>query len=190
MLKPVRLWPDKCLKETSKAVTKFDIGLNANISDMIDTCRVMFGAGLAAPQIGVGQRIVVIKPSAFKAANPYPSEYNSDFMVMINPVMELSGEKIKWKEACLSVPGVEGLVERYEKCKVTFLDENGETKTLDAPWPLSGGIQHEVDHLDGIVYVKRMDKKKMRSLMWQLSRNRRKDMIKRRQEKRAKQNRY
>tara|TARA_B100000212_G_scaffold100268_1_gene73784 strand:+ start:82 stop:660 length:579 start_codon:yes stop_codon:yes gene_type:complete len=186
MLKSVRIWPNKILNKPARPVTKFDDELKSNITDMVDTCRVMFGAGLAAPQIGIGKRIVVIKPEAFKIANPFPSSYNSEYMIMINPVMELTGEKIKWKEACLSVPGVEGLVARYENCKVTFLDEEGSTQVFNAPWPFSGGLQHEIDHLDGIVYLKRMEKKKMRSLMWQIQRIRRKEMIRNRKTKRAK----
>ena len=154
MLIPVRVWPNRNLAKPSPAVTQFDDELKIHIADMVDTCRVMFGAGLAAPQIGVRKRIVVIQPEQFKFKNPMPSEYNPDYLVMINPVIELSGDKIKWEESCLSIPGVKGIVERYESCKVTFLDEKGATQTIDAPWPFSGGIQHEVDHLDGILYTK------------------------------------
>jgi peptide deformylase len=177
MLKSVITWPNRNLTKKSAAVTAFDDELKQNLTDIVDTCRVMFGAGLAAPQIGIHKRIVAIKPSDFKIENPFPSSYNSEYMIMINPVLELSGEKIKWKEACLSVPGVQGEVERYEKCKVVFLDEDGNTQTYDAPWPFSGGLQHEIDHLDGVLYLKRMEKRKLRGLMFSLQRIKRKEKI-------------
>ena len=74
-------------------------------------------------------------------------------MVLINPIVETSGKDIEWREACLSLPGVSGKVKRKENCSVVFLDENGVTKKLEAGWPLSGVLQHEIDHLEGKLFV-------------------------------------
>ena len=74
------------------------------IIDLIDTCNVKMGAGLAAPQIGVNKKVVVIKPKVFGKDNPDPSEYNDEYMVIINPVLENTGDEITWKEGCLSIP--------------------------------------------------------------------------------------
>lgn len=177
MLKNILTWPNKKLKESSKAVTKFDEDLKASIIDLVDTCRVKFGAGIAAPQIGLNKKIVVIKTDGVVKENISPSSYNKDYMVLINPIVETSGKDIEWREACLSLPGVSGKVKRKENCSVVFLDENGVTKKLEAGWPLSGVLQHEIDHLSGILYHTRMEKRKRTGLMWKFNRNKRKQYI-------------
>ncbi len=188
MLREVLTHPNLKLKKESLPITKFDDDLKSLVNDLIDTCRVMFGAGLAAPQIGEHKRVVVIKPSSFKVDNPFPSSYNPEYLVMINPVIETSGEVIEWREGCLSIPGVEGRVKRKENCVVKFLDENGEMQTIEAGFPFAGGLQHEIDHLDGVLYINRMEKKKQRSLMWKIQRIRRKQMIADRKRKRELKN--
>jgi peptide deformylase len=184
MLKRVLTHPNKILRSKANPVLKFDEELEGLITDLIDTANVMFGAGIAAPQIGESKRVVVIKPSAFQIENPFPSKYNEEYMVLINPVIETSGEKIEWIEACLSVPGVEGKVKRFENCIVKFLDEAGNMQTLEAGFPFSGGLQHEIDHLDGIVYLNRMDKKRRRSMHWKIQKVRQKEKIAARKRKR------
>lgn len=156
---------------------KFDEDLRQTIIDLVDTCRINYGVGIAAPQIGVSKKIIVIKPEGILDENISPCSYNTDYMVMINPVIQTDGDKIEWKEACLSVPEVAGKVKRFESCSVVFLDETGETKKIDATWPLAGILQHEIDHLDGILYVDRMEKRKRMGLVWQINRNRRKKHI-------------
>mgnify|MGYP001261381843 CR=1 FL=1 len=188
MLREVLTHPNLRLTKVCDPVTKFDEDLKTLIVDLIDTCRVMFGAGLAAPQVGVKKRIIVIKPATFKVENPFPAAYNSEYMVMINPVIETFGEEIEWREGCLSLPGVEGRVKRKESCVVKFLDETGEMQTIEAGFPFAGGLQHEIDHLDGILYTKRMEKKKQRSLMWKIQRIKRKQMIADRKRKRELRN--
>lgn len=177
MLKKILTWPNKILKQPAQAVTKFDDDLQKIIVDLIDTCRVNYGAGIAAPQIGVSKKVVVIRPKGLTDDNVSPSSYNEDYMVLINPVIETSGKEIEWREACLSVPGVDGKVKRKENCSVVFLDEKGETKRIEAEWPFSGVLQHEIDHLDGFVYIMKMEKRKRTSLIWKLNRNRRKNYI-------------
>ena len=177
MLKKILKWPDKRLKQQSSAVTKFDENLQNTIVDLVDTCRVHFGAGLAAPQIGINEQLVIIKTSGLVQDNISPCSYNSDYMVLINPILTIFGEDVEWKEACLSVPDVSGKVKRKKQCSVVFMDERGETKKINADWPLSGVLQHEIDHLSGHLYLNRMEKRKMRSLVWELNRIKRKKYI-------------
>jgi peptide deformylase len=184
MLKKILTWPAKSLKKDSIAVTKFDEDLKNSIIDLVDTCRVNFGVGIAAPQIGLNQKIVVIKTEGLVQENISPSSYNPDYMVLINPIIEVSGEDIEWKEACLSIPGVDGKVKRKDRCSVVFMDENGETKKLEAGWPFSGVLQHETDHLNGFLYHMRMDKRKKTGLMWKFNRNKRKKYIEERKRRR------
>ena len=177
MLKKILTWPNKRLKESSRAITKFDEGLKTAIVDLVDTCRVNFGVGIAAPQIGLNKKIVVIKTEGLVSENISPSSYNDDYMVLVNPIIETSGNDIEWREACLSMPEVSGNVKRKESCNVVFMDENGVTKKIEANWPLSGVLQHEIDHLNGFLYHMRMEKRKRTGLMWKFNRNKRKKYI-------------
>ena len=182
MLKKIVEWPNKSLKKQAAPIFKIDEETNQLATNLIDTCKIMFGAGLAAPQIGISKRMIVIKPSAFGAENPEPSSINEEYLVMINPSIEVSGENIEWVEACLSVPGTQGKVERSSEANVTYMSIDGETKAFVAQWPFSGALQHEIDHLEGILYIDRQNKKKRWATLYNLKRKRRKQKI---QEKRA-----
>ena len=181
MLRKIYKHPHKILRNDNQQVDNVD-DIKDLIVDLIDTCNVKMGAGLAAPQIGINKRVVVIKPKVFGHENPDPSDYNPDYMVLVNPVLQNSGEKIKWKEGCLSIPGGEGMVERNETTLVKYLSASGEEKRLIIDWPLSGGIQHECDHLDGILYIHRMDKKKAAFMLDRIRRKKRKERIKAKRE--------
>ena len=184
MFRKILQWPNKKLRETCALIE--DVADEKQlIQDLIDTCNVAMGAGLAAPQIGISKQIVVIKPKAFGIDNPDPSEYNQDYMVLINPQLESSGEEIKWKEACLSLPNLEGLVTRKETTLLKYKNEKGEDQRLIAEWPFSGGLQHECDHLEGKLFIHRMDKKKAAFLLERWRRKKRKAEIKAKREKRA-----
>ena len=177
MFRKILHWPNKKLKEKSLLVENATDEQQL-IQDLIDTCNVSMGAGLAAPQIGVNKRIVVIKPKSFGIDNPDPTEYNADYMVLVNPQLESSGNEIKWKEACLSLPELVGQVVRYETTLLKYQNAQGEDKRLIAEWPFSGGLQHECDHLDGKLFIHRMDKKKAAFLLERWRRKKRKQMIK------------
>jgi len=184
MFRKIILHPNKILREISKPVESHE-EVQELIKDLIDTCNVSMGAGLAAPQIGVGKRVVVIKPKIFGKSNTDPSEYNEDFMVLINPVLENQGEAIKWKEGCLSLPDIDGEVERNEITMIKYLSEKGEEKRLIAEWPFSGGLQHECDHLDGKLFIHRMPKRKAAFLLDRQRRKKRKEWIKAKRLKKA-----
>jgi len=185
MNRKILSWPNKKLRSISEPVENCDDVLGL-IKDLIDTCNVAMGAGLAAPQIGIAQQVVVIKPKVFGIDNPDPSSYNSDYMVMINPKWEPQGESVEWKEACLSLPNIEAKVSRKENCLLKYTDESGKEKRMIAEWPFSGGIQHECDHLLGKLFIHRMDKKKAAFLLEHWRRKKRKEMIKAKRAKKAK----
>ncbi len=156
--KKVLKWPARRLLEECETVNNFDENLKSLIVDMIDTCNVDNGIGIAANQIGDRRRVIVVKPSSFGYDNGDSCSYNSDFMVLVNPTLKNSGDLCSWQEACLSIPGVEGRVQRAPDTVVKYQTEDGETKTLIAEWPLSGGIQHECDHLDGQLFISKMSR--------------------------------
>ena len=106
-VRKILVWPDPRLHQTSTHVTKFDESLRSLIADMTDTLEVKLGAGLAAIQIGHTSRVVIIKQSHFV------DDVENDILVMVNPELELSGDKVRWEEACLSLPGASAAVERF-----------------------------------------------------------------------------
>jgi len=184
MFRNVLIHPNNILRATNKTVDSVD-DVKVLIIDLIDTCNVKMGAGLAAPQIGINKQVVVIKPKVFGKENPDPSEYNPDYMVIINPELENTGDKITWKEGCLSIPGIDGKVERSETTLIKYTSEGGEVKRLIAEWPFSGGLQHECDHLEGKLFIHRMEKRKAAWLIDRLRRKKRKEKIKAKRAKKA-----
>ena len=122
--------------------------------DMRDTMRDLNGAGLAAPQIGVGLRVVIF---GFEHNLRYPDADPVPFTVLINPILAPIGEDQEegW-EGCLSVPGMRGLVPRYRELRYTGLDEAGEPIDRTVSGFHARVVQHEVDHLDGILYPRRI----------------------------------
>ena len=148
-------YPDERLRVISDPVTVFGDALKSIVQDMVDTIEVQGGAGLAAPQIGVAQRVLVIKPKLFVEESPDVS-YNSDYWILINPVVRPRGAEQNWPEACLSVPVNSGNVLRQEECEVKYQRLDGSENTVTVKWPLSGAVQHENDHLNGILYVDRV----------------------------------
>ena len=184
MFRKILQWPNQKLRGSNESIDNVD-DVQDLIKDLIDTCNVAMGAGLAAPQIGQNKRVVVIKPKVFGTENPDPSEYNKEFMVLINPILENTGDEIKWKEACLSIPDIDSYVVRKETTLVKYLNEKGEEKRLIAEWPFAGGLQHECDHLEGKLFIHRMEKKKAAFLLEKWRRKKRKERIKAKRAKRA-----
>jgi peptide deformylase len=124
------------------------------VEDMKETMAFKNGAGLAAPQIGVSQRVVIFGV----AKNPrYPDAEEVPFTVLVNPKLVMLTREVEedW-EGCLSVPGMRGVVPRYTKLRYTGFDENGNPIDRVAEGFHARVVQHEVDHLDGILYPMRM----------------------------------
>ncbi len=128
--------------------------LESLLTDMRDTMQSLNGAGLAAPQIGVGLRLVIFGMEA----NPrYPDEDAVPYTVLINPVLTAVDDTLEegW-EGCLSVPGMRGLVPRYKHLRYTGVDALGEPIDRTVSDFHARVVQHEVDHLDGILYPRRI----------------------------------
>ena len=143
------------LREKAKAVDRVATPeLRALIADMKDTMAAQNGAGLAAPQIGVSQRVVIFGVDK----NPrYPDAEAVPFTVLVNPKITMLTREVEsdW-EGCLSVPGMRGVVPRYTKLRYTGTDEEGNPVDRVAEGFHARVVQHECDHLDGILYPQRM----------------------------------
>jgi peptide deformylase len=124
------------------------------LSDLKDSMSHYGGIGIAAPQIGLDYQIAIIELVGF---NRYGEDINFPHTVFINPeITFLTKETQGFWEGCLSVPGLRGFVERPEKIKVNYLNQEGEERELIAEGFLATVIQHELDHLDGILYIDRV----------------------------------
>lgn len=122
--------------------------------DMKDSMDHYGGIGIAAPQIGVSKKVAIIELSP---TNRYGEEISLPLTVFINPEIEiLNPEEKGYWEGCLSVPGLRGFVERPQHLRVSFLNQNGESKVIEAKGFLATVIQHELDHLFGVLYVDRI----------------------------------
>lgn len=135
--------PDKRLRVKTTPVTEFDETLRALVADMFETMYHAKGVGLAATQIGLGMRLAVIDCTKDKSLQ----------LVLANPSYSIEGEMVEMTEGCLSVPGCYDTVSRANKVRLTAQDEYGKEYTLEAEGLLAEAIQHEIDHLDGVLYI-------------------------------------
>lgn len=152
-VREIRLFGDPVLKTVSDPITKFDDQARALVEDLIDTTKLPGRAGVAAPQIGVNLR-------AFS--------YNIDGKVgyLINPeLVELSGEKILLDEGCLSVPGLWHKTPRYEFARAVGVDLEGNKVEVEGSGLMAQALQHECDHLEGLVYLDRLEDDERRAAM-------------------------
>jgi peptide deformylase len=151
---PIRLFGDPVLRTRATEVTTFDAELRKLVADLADTMHDEGGAGLAAPQIGVSERVVIFGV----AANPrYPDAEAVPFTVLVNPKLVMLTREVEedW-EGCLSVPGLRGIVPRYTKLRYAGFDAEGNPIERVAEGFHARVVQHECDHLDGILYPQRM----------------------------------
>ena len=140
---PIRLFPDPVLHTRADEVTEFDGALEKLVEDMFDTMRADNGVGLAAPQVGVSLRLFVFDCGDGEAGH------------VVNPEWEPRGEEMQYgMEGCLSVPGVYGNVERYNHVIVRGRDCQGNPVEYEGTELLARCIQHETDHLNGIMFMK------------------------------------
>jgi peptide deformylase len=149
-VRPVRIYGDPVLKTRAAEVTRFDGSLLRLAEDMRETMHAYRGVGLAANQIGVLQRILVVDVPGDAEDDPRRA------YTMINPVvLERSGSE-SGEEGCLSIPGIYEEVSRSMRVVVEFADETGRRGSLEAADYLARAIQHEIDHLDGVLFVDRL----------------------------------
>ncbi len=154
-IQPVLRLGDPRLLQLATEVRKFNHPeLNALIADMFDTMAAEQGVGFAAPQIGIGLRLVIF---GFDNNPRYPDNDAVPKTVLINPkIILLSGDKEDGWEGCLSVPGMRGLVSRYTQIRYTGFDAVGAAIDVVASGFHARVVQHECDHLDGIIYTQRL----------------------------------
>lgn len=159
-IKNVLRMGDSCLLQKAAPVVEFDTPeLHALIQDLEDTMKHMNGAGIAAPQIGVSSRVVIFgQKESDNTKNPrYPDADAVPYTVLINPVLTPIGSHMEdgW-EGCLSVPGMRGIVPRYERLHYAGVDQFGNKIDRLVSGFHARVVQHECDHLDGILYPMRI----------------------------------
>tara|TARA_B100000686_G_scaffold355009_1_gene468945 strand:+ start:1990 stop:2514 length:525 start_codon:yes stop_codon:yes gene_type:complete len=161
-IKRILTEPDKFLRQKSQVVEEVNDDMRQLMDDMLDTMYDAQGIGLAAIQIGVPKRIIVIDLSKEKEKkNP---------LYFVNPEIFWSSEEgATYEEGCLSVPGQFAEVDRPDKCHVKYLDYDGNKKELKAEGLLATCIQHEVDHLEGILFIDYLSKLKKSLIVKKLS---------------------
>lgn len=141
----LKIYGDKVLWSKTQPVEDFGGELSHFLDEMVETMLVEDGVGLAAPQVGVSKRITVV--------NPEP-ENKSTLIRMINPrIISVSDDEDTLEEGCLSVPGIRGQVIRPTAIEVAYFDEEGKEHTISAEGPVARIIQHELDHLNGILFI-------------------------------------
>jgi peptide deformylase len=152
-VRPIVFLPDKQLRQVSKPVVKVDAGVRALVADMFDTMYDAPGVGLAAIQVGVPKRVVTI--DATRGDDP------KNPIAMINPeIVWFSDETVAHEEGCLSIPEYLDQVIRPDKVKVRFLDLDGKEQEIEADELLARVIQHEVDHINGVLFIDHLSKLK------------------------------
>ena len=141
-------YPDPVLSKPGEPVTEFDDELRKLVADMFETTYASQGIGLAAPQVGVSKRVTVIDLSMGK--NP------ADKLVLVNPEIIFQQGKLYEEEGCLSFPEIREKVVRAQKERIRAQDERGKWFEMDGEDLLSRCMQHEIDHLDGMLFIYRM----------------------------------
>ena len=153
--------PDPFLRQISHEVDKVDNEVRSLVDDMLETMYAAPGIGLAAIQVGVPKRIIVIDLSKEEKKKP---------LYFINPKITLkSKNNSTYEEGCLSVPGQFAEVDRPDQCHINYLDNNGQQKQLKAEGLLATCIQHEMDHLEGILFIDYLSKLKKSFIIKKLS---------------------
>ncbi len=156
MIREILEYPDARLREVAKPVAQVTPEIQALVDDMAETMYAAPGCGLAATQLGIPQRIFVVDC----AAEDEPSQ----LLVFINPeFIEKDGVQT-WEEGCLSFPGVTEEIKRAERVKIRALDRNGKSFELEAEGLLAVALQHENDHLDGVLMIDKLSALKKRMM--------------------------
>lgn len=152
--------PDPILRRKARKVTEFGNDFQMLVTNMIETMRDAPGVGLAAPQVAISQRLVVIEYAEDEDdENEEAPAAAKKLYVLVNPeIVEKSEEMVVGIEGCLSVPDLVGEVDRHEKITVKALNRRGQPVKIKAEGWMARIFQHEMDHLDGILYTDRTDK--------------------------------
>jgi len=147
--------PDPVLKRKAHPVNKFDKTLHTLLDDMVETMRDAPGVGLAAPQIGLSERIIVIEYFERDEQEEIEDAPRKVWAVINPEIVKVSEEKLIGVEGCLSIPGLVGEVERHAEVQVKGLNRHGKSMKIKARGWLARIFQHEIDHLNGILFTER-----------------------------------
>ncbi|MBO41944.1 MAG: peptide deformylase [Pelagibacteraceae bacterium] len=161
-LRKILTEPNKILRQKSSIVEKVDKDIQKLMDDMLETMYAAPGIGLAAIQVGVAKRIIVLDIA--------PKDSPRNPMYFINPeIVQRSENHVTYEEGCLSVPGQFAEIDRPEKCHIKYLDYQGEKKEIKAEGMLATCIQHEMDHLEGILFIDYLSRLKKSMIIKKLS---------------------
>lgn len=166
MILKIVKYPDPVLKKISTPVAQVDQEVRALIDDMYETMYAAPGVGLAAPQVGINKRILVIDVGRLEGETHHP-----DPKAIINPVITTKEGKILWDEGCLSLPQLVVPVERSKKIIVEGLDRDGKPIKYLGEELLAVAFQHEIDHLDGVLLIDRLSRLKKELYLRKLERH-------------------
>ena len=151
---PIRLFPDPVLKEKSAPVEGVTAEVSAFIDDLVETMRFYpGGVGIAAPQVGVPQRILVVDVSSHRRGG---QEQNHGLLVLVNPEILAMGGKQVVREGCMSIPDYTANVQRAQWVLVDAIDRDGNRRIIESLGFEAVAIQHEMDHLDGVLFLDRV----------------------------------
>ena len=163
-IKTILTEPNKILRQKSLPVKKVNKEIQTLMDDMLETMYAAPGIGLAAVQIGVPKKIIVLDIARGRDNEPKKPMY------FINPeIVSSSKNKVTYEEGCLSVPGQFAEITRSDQCYIKYLDYNGQKKELNAQGLLATCIQHEMDHLKGILFIDYLSKFKKTFIVKKLS---------------------
>ncbi|MBG0784944.1 MAG: peptide deformylase [Anaerolineaceae bacterium] len=150
-IRDIKTFPSEVLRKKAEPISKFDKDLQKLVDDMVETMREAPGVGLAAPQVGISERVVVIE-----FGHEDDEDIPKQLFVLINPeIVKMSDETVRGIEGCLSVPGLVGSVDRARVVTVRAQDQQGKKIKIRAVGWLARIFQHEIDHLDGVLYTDR-----------------------------------
>ena len=148
-VRPIRIYGDPVLRQKAADVTAFDEPLRGLVADLFDTMRAYRGVGLAAPQVGVAQRVFVVEV-------PVGEGEPNLRLAVVNPVLDMRTGKETEEEGCLSMPGIYEDVTRAGELRLRAVDEHGRPFERRVEGYLARAIQHEADHLDGVLFTDRL----------------------------------
>jgi peptide deformylase len=161
-LREILTEPNQALRQKSVPVEKVDSDIQQLMDDMLETMYAAPGIGLAAIQVGVPKRVIVLDIAS--------KEDNKKPMYFINPeIINKSENNLTYEEGCLSVPGQFAEIDRPDRCHVKFLDYHGQPQEIKAEGMLATCIQHEIDHLEGILFIDYLSKLKKTMIIKKLS---------------------
>ncbi len=157
MIHDIVIYPDPRLKLISEEVTAFDAELHALLDDMYETMVAKNGVGLAAIQIGIPRRVLIINVPLENDAGEPIDQPRDNTLEIINPAITYrSDETVKFQEGCLSVPGIYEDIERHAMVTIEYQDRHGERFVIEDDEFLAIALQHEIDHLDGKLFIEKL----------------------------------